>query len=369
MQAEAIRTERPEHLDAEGTARRVLLWITQMPATRFDPRHDGAKAARAANVAPPFVPSGPLSSPRSLATPSPATLALLGEMVRDAAARLGAGSPPFGDPGPIGLGALFLAAAVGGRWQPEAAQIVAEALRPPAPARPVPAPGAWADAMARHAVVAPVLGHASALAADEPIPDGDEEKPSDAGQDDDRSAGLGGATNPLEALAESLLRLSPLTAVLHRPAASGQHGRRPETVTHAAMAIALAARPRGAEVLRTAIARWSADPAVLSWRTDLLTRLGTSPEEQHRALVADTYTVARLRHGSEWDSRIRTAARALARSGQPDALSLATVRYWSPLEALARRDPDLLRMRPLLTGEDRALKLVRRYRLDVAGTA
>ncbi|HEY3867439.1 MAG TPA: hypothetical protein VGM10_03785 [Actinocrinis sp.] len=296
-------------MDAEETARRALAWA----------------AADAAG--PP--PSGPLRDPGSLARPTLEALSALGDLVRDTGARLGAGRPPLGDRGAAGPGALFLAAAAGG-WndRPATAKRLAELIDPPGLADAAPAEGAWLDALARHAVVEPWLRVPGAPAA------------------------------------ETLLSASPLTAVLHRPAAGGE--RTAGTARQTAVAVAMLARPRGAEVLRSALARWHADPAVLAWRTDVLARIAQA-DRAEQPFVADVYVTALLRHRADWDQRRREAARALAGRGQPGELAIRTVAYWAPLADLKRREPELVRARRVLTEAEDWLTLVRRYRLDVRG--
>jgi hypothetical protein len=177
---------------------------------------------------------------------------------------------------------------------------------------------------------------------------------------------LGAPSPDTEPFAETVLRLSPLTSVLHRPTlAALDRGAAAET----AAAAALLSRPRGAEVLRTALARWCADPEVLRWRTDLLARFALPQEPSRRDVALDTYVTARLRHGAAWDERLRAAARGLAGRGAPAAVHIATARYWAPLAALWRTDPDLVRSRPYLTGCEAALALVQRYGLPATGAA
>ncbi len=306
-------------MNAETTARRVLAWAGgRVPAWAGD---------SAGRPAPP--PVGPLREANALARPAAATLTTLRELTRDTAARLGAGSPPFGDRAPVGLGALLLAAAIGGRAEPGPARALAEA----APAPRLSASG-WADAVARHAVVMPTLSVGWAV--------------SEADQTIDTE------------LADALLRVSTLTAVLHRPPSDRLTA--DATATEVAAAVELLGRPRGRAVLTAALAVWSPDPAVLGWRTELLTRLS----HDHPDVVLDTYLLARLRHGADWDRRLRGAARALSGVGLPDDLPVATAAFWVPLAALNQRDPELIRSRALLDGYRGALELVRRHRLGLS---
>ncbi|WP_322749666.1 MULTISPECIES: hypothetical protein [unclassified Frankia] len=293
-------------MNAETTACRVLAWAGDTAGWSAPP------------------PVGPLRETSALAHPAAATLTVLRELTRDTAARLGAGSPPFADRSPVGAGALLLAAAVGGRAQAGPARALAEA----APALR-PATDGWADALARHAVVAPTLA----------------------------------ACRAVPELADTLLRASTLTAVLFRPAASRVSAG--ATATEVAAATDLLGRPRGRAVVTAALAGWSPDPAVLTWRAELLTRLS----HDHPGVVLDTYLLARLRHGVDWDRRLTWAARALSGFGLPDDLPVATVGFWAPLAALDQRDPELIRSRTLLDGHRDALNLVRRYRLGLSAGA
>ena len=112
-----------------------------------------------------------------------------------------------------------------------------------------------------------------------------------------------------EPLAETLLRASPLTAVLHRPALRRLAAQTTGDAVEAAAA--LVRRPRGQAVLSAALSRWDPDIAVLNWRTELLERLAGD----HPDLVLDTYTHARLRHAADWDARLKWAKRALSAVG------------------------------------------------------
>ncbi|EIV94375.1 hypothetical protein FraQA3DRAFT_4127, partial [Frankia sp. QA3] len=85
-------------------------------------------------------PSGSLAEPGSLGRPDARARDALAGLAARAAARSGAGRAPFGDDGPVGAGALLLAAAVGGRDSPLAAPLAAAA---PASRLPPGASGAW----------------------------------------------------------------------------------------------------------------------------------------------------------------------------------------------------------------------------------
>jgi hypothetical protein len=307
-------------MNAETTARRVLEWAA-------DP-----------DAAP--LPSGPLGAAAGLAHPTAATVAALTELVRRHAAKAGAGNPPFGARSAVGPGALLLAAAIGGRGQPGPARLLIEAVPPPR----VGSSG-LADALARHAVLEPAFPLLTS-------PPGPSQPSGDAGEE------------PGEPLAETALRYSPLTAVLHRPPARALEAG--ATATEMATVRSLLARPHGVDVLQVALSAVPTEPAVLVWRRELLTRLAIDDP----VFVVDTYVAARLRHGRQWDAAISAARRAFGALGAPDPLSMETLRYWLPLARLRRSHPDLLRQRPLMQGHQEALRLVEgRHRLSIAGAA
>ncbi|HET9895626.1 MAG TPA: hypothetical protein VFQ44_11925 [Streptosporangiaceae bacterium] len=306
---------------AQTTAQRVLAWAAK----------PGGQP-----------PVGPLWELTGLAQPESRTLALLADLVKVTAAKLGAGAPPFADASPIGAGPVLLAAAIGGRHQAGPAARLAEALPPHLPDRARRGAASWPDLVARHALTATVLAA----------------NPEGGDRGHRRASGDAPDSEPL---GEILLRLSPLTAIVHRPArrriAAGATGAEVEA------AAALAARPRGQQVMTAAMACWSPDAAVLDWRVDLLDRLG----HDNPALVLDTCTAARLHHGAQWDDRLRWARRQLSMPGPPDPLAIATIRFWTPLARLRQRGVSLPDARPLLTGYREALRLVRHHRLLTTG--
>lgn len=318
--------------DAEQTARRVLAW------------------AAAPSGAPPV---GGLRGVGSLASDTRAQEAFR-SLARQAVARLAAGRPPLGDPGPVGPGGLFLAAAIGARALVRPARQLTVLVPPPSLGPRAPE-GSWADALARHAVVAPVLAVDVArapLVASPASPVGPAvEIAADRG--DAAGATAGDAPADEEPLAEALLRASPLTAVLYRPAAD-----RPEQALDAALA--LLARPQGARVLAVAIARWTPDPLVMRWRESLLAALSG----EHWAAVVAVYGAARLCHGEDWDRRLTAAAGALDAPGErrPDELTLATIGFWGALRAHGVRGH--LERHGLITGHERARVLVARHLVE-----
>jgi hypothetical protein len=180
----------------------------------------------------------------------------------------------------------------------------------------------WADAVARHAVVGPVL---ATLA---------------AGQDP-------------EALTDRLLMGSPLSAVLLWPPSG-------EAERAARAAAGLAARPNGPGLLTSALSSWHSDVRVLRWRAYLLARMATGYPE----IVLGVYAAARIRHGAEWDQRIQAAAAGLAAaaSGPEAAQAMATLQYWQPM--LVRQVAERLRTARRVNGYQEALGYLQLHQLQ-----
>lgn len=271
-------------------------------------------------------PVGDLDDATALAVPPAQARELLQRLTVRTAAVLGAGGQPFGDHGPVGLGALLLAAAVGGRRDPDAARSVACTAAPPRLTAsdmtgrdPAAGPG-WADAVARHGVVAPVARPQAGISAS-------------------------------DELIESLLAASPLTAVTVRPPREqfrAANGEAPlETVA------ALLGRPHGNDVLTSALAAPTRDADILTWRTRILTWLANADRET----LLGVYLAARLRHGAEWDDLLEWAALSFGQSGG----RVAVLRFWAPLATLDRSDRAVLRSQHFLDGFRRALDLAGPY--------
>jgi FtsH ternary system domain X1 len=282
------------------------------------------------------VPNGPLWDVTQLASPPDTVRDAAVQLARRTAARLGAGTPPFGAEGRIGPGTVLLAAAAGGRQQPGPAERLARAAAPADPR-------GWYDLVARHGLVSAVT---AALADDAPRV----------------SAADGNGGDDEVPLPELLLNASPLTAVLRRPTVRAL--RSDLTGQAETTAVKLLSRPRGPAVLAAGLAGWTPAPQVLGWRADLLTRL----RHRHRDLLLDVYLMARTRFAADWDQRLAWADRQLRLHELPDPLAIATIRFWAPLAAMEREAP-LSRLRPLLSGHDQAVRLVLRYQLDRAGDA
>ncbi|MBO3747496.1 hypothetical protein J5X84_15570 [Streptosporangiaceae bacterium NEAU-GS5] len=285
---------------AEETARAILDWARQPTG---------------------HAPRATLRELETLIAPGGRTVASLQRLACEVAARLGAGDPPLGDRAPIGLGALFLAAAIGGRHRPSDAERLAAAA-------PAPSLSHWRDLLARHAVLAPFLAMPAADHAISPAP-----------------------------LEEALIVASPLTTVLCRPAArqlvEGTVGAGIDTARR------LVSRPHGRAMLSRRMAVPERDPVTLNWRAHVLSQLTLDRVD----VVLDTYVTARVTYGEEWDRHVRWATRELCRPELPDEAPLAIVRFFVPLALLARRQADLVRVRPYLTGFGRAIRLAEQYRL------
>jgi len=330
-------------MNAETTALRVLTWAAE---PKGQP------------------PQGPLWDVTALRDPAEPVRTALAELACTTAARLGAGRPPLGeqDPG-VGLGALLLAAAVGGRGQQVPARRLAEAAEQRFPTPNTPEKARWYDVFARHAVVAPAVvalpSTNRAIHRYGPAPAvGNLHGPAPAAGD---AQLLGAPDEETEPITDTLLRCSPLTAVLHRPCRS--RIRAGATAAERGTATLLLRHTRGRELLITGLCRWSPDPAVLTWRAELLTLL----DEHDPELILDVCTAARLRHGDHWDEQLRRAARDLMLEGPADGSALATARFWAPLATKQRNGTHLARVRPLLTGHEQALRLVHTYGLTRAG--
>jgi hypothetical protein len=259
-------------MDALTTARRVLRW-SLYPAG-----------------SPPL---GTLAGVSALASPDEQTKTALRHLAGATAARCGAGPEPLGDSSPIGLDAILIASAIGGRGQGTLSQSVLGVVRR---LRLTRRSEGWAECLARHAVVFPAVS----------LP-----------------AAAGGLP---EDLADSLAEVSPLTMVLRRPPESAQ-------ATARATASRLLDRPRGTQVLVGALARPSTEAEVLAWRWQLLEQL----RQERTATMLDVYVAALLWHRAAWDVRIQAAHQELSGRSRPSDLTIATLRYWLPL-ALLRRD-------------------------------
>lgn len=280
-------------MTAARTAGLVLGWAATAPAAP-GPRAPGALA-----------PTGPLSDLAEIGAPDARLVDLLRYLAAAAAARLGAGTPPFGDPAPVGLGALWLAAAIGGRHDPNAVDLVTAV-----PAVPLSADAGWAEATARHGVVDAYL----------------------------RGGAHGSPGDGPEALPDALLEASPLTAVLYRPPVAGNASAM--MATHH-----LLRRKRGAAILVARFAQPVRDPVVLGWHATVLAQL----RQHHPNVLLDVYVTARLWHGQAWDEQITAARLELTGVGRASDAALATLRFWKPLADLVREQDQRRGLRARLT--------------------
>jgi hypothetical protein len=264
-------------------------------------------------------PRGVLRDPETLLHPQGRLAEALGELARVTAARLRLGSPPLGDAGPIGPGAALLAAALGVAHLPELAQALVRSLLATENGRGIAAlaldllagkqeeigPAEW---VVRHGIT----GRALETVTGE--------------------------------LADDFRRVSPLTALLDRPA-PGQQAEALE-VAHR-----LVAHPSGRLALTLALARPARDPEVLRWRKDLLESFLLEP--LGRDFVLDVYEAALVHHEAEWLGQVRSAGAVLTdpvASADDRRLNeaLSAAAWWGPLSALARTDLDALRSRRYL---------------------
>jgi hypothetical protein len=256
-------------MNALGTARKVLDWSTAPQGP---------------------LPVGPLLNTVALARPDAEALAALRRLALVTTARLGLGAELLRDSGSIGLGAILLAAAVGGRLEAAVAEKIIQGVP-----RLSPSVVEWNEATVRHGVVGAALGP---LPAGPPMP---------------------------EPVVDKLLECSPLTAVLHRPAAGQAQIAR-------STARRLLRRSRGRGVLIRFLSEPSVDAAVLDWRSEMLELLRAEQPE----MMLDIYTAARASHGTVWDCHINRADAELRKPNLPPQLPLATLRYWAPLARMER---------------------------------
>jgi hypothetical protein len=233
-------------------------------------------------------PHGPLWDAVALTEPGSGATRTLAALTAFTAARLGAGDPPFGDTRPVGPGTLLLATAVGVRRDPAATELLR--LIPPIRLRDEP----WTECIARHAVAGALTTRPDLV-------------PS--------------------SFLETVLALSPLTAVLYRPPRADATAAR--AATHA-----LLTRPAGRDLVTAAIAAPSTDPAVQAWRAELAATLRL----EHPGLAVTVYLRARLWHGARWDERVAAVRRELLGRDGPSPLTIEVLRFWLPLGDLARAE-------------------------------
>ena len=266
-------------MSAIQTAQAVIEWALTRPLSPAAP------------------PAGDLRLTEQLARPPADLCEALGQLGALTGARLRFSTPPLGDGGPVGAGALLIAAAIGSSKTPEVSRLLLQAVPPPA------SPADW---VARHGLVGPALQFL-------PEPVGD----------DCRLA-------------------SPLSSLLERPLPS-QMGAMLEITSR------LIAHPAERLALTLHLARPTADAKVRLWRHTLLDRLRLAVPGP-RDFVLDVYEAMMIHYERETLAQVRAARERVINSpaagdepGLRDALSVANL--WQPLWALERSDIELLRAR------------------------
>ena len=254
------------------------------------------------------LPKGDLTEATRLADPGRELLLSVGRLAAVTAARLRLTAPLFGDQHPPGLGAVLLAAAIGGHADGERATLLLRTVRSPVRA---------ADLLAHHGLVA-------------------------------------AAMTVLPRLRDQLLDLSPLTGVLDRPG--------PRTV---AGCEALLDRLRADRAARAMVLLHFAvppgTPEQARWRGNCLAYL----RHEDPRFVLDVYEMALLHHRREHEISAR-AAWQLVLGGSPGP-ALPTALWWRALAELESAAPQLVGERPLLTGRRIGTNLFRRVQsLEVA---
>jgi hypothetical protein len=241
---------------------------------------------------------------------------LLERLARVTAARLHLSDPPLGDPGPVGLEPLLIAAAVAVRENARAARSALDGVHEPSTVREV---------MARHGLVAHVTASAE----------------------------------PDDPLRPDLLRVSPLTALFDHPPPGGEE-------RCAQLLDRLLDHPEGRRAAIAALAAPPASPETARYRASLLRRFRFTPGE--RTVVYDVYETALLRHADSYrrhTDRVRELLRdSPARLLADDAggrWARATMDWWEPLALVARQHPEELRRRRMLRGYHTGVALQRAY--------
>jgi FtsH ternary system domain X1 len=245
-------------------------------------------------------PAGDLRLIEELASPPGNVCALLGELTALTAARLRFSNPPLGDHGPLGTGALLIAAAIGTPKIADLAQLLV---------RVVPEANSPVEWVARHGLLEPALPFLA------------------------------------ERVAEDCRIVSPLTSLLDRPEPSQR-----------AVCLELASRliPHPAEQLALTLhfAKPTSDIVVRDWRQLVLERLRLV-DDVRRDFVLDVYEAMMIHHEQEALVQVR-AARTVITNPQiasddeklRDAVSVAN--WWKPLWMIERADVNLLRARHYL---------------------
>jgi hypothetical protein len=245
-------------------------------------------------------PRGDLFRTEELGLPDGRLAEALGQLTSITAARLRLGSPPLGDPGPVGPGAALMAAALGVAHVPELVQYLLQA---------VPEAAGDADWVARHGIADRALGYLAGPLADE------------------------------------FRLVSPLTALLDRPVREQQA----QAIAHV---LRLIGRREARLALQLALAQPTASPEVRRWRGILLGNLRLQGDDGRR-FVLEVYEAALIHHQAEVLEQVQAAwavlqnpAASADESRLAEALSIA--KWWEPLSALDRSESAALRGRRYL---------------------
>lgn len=283
-------------MTAADTALRVLIWAMADAVGR--------------PLAP--APTGDLTAAGELADPDPAQRTAISDLTTITAARLRLTRPAFGDPRPLPPDVLLMAAAVGAREHPVAAEILGAV-----------APAIVADdLLVRHGLVRAVLAGVDPAARPRPPQPRPAERRADPAVP--------------EGLIVALTDASPLTGVLGQPANPHRCEQLIDDV--------LLDDARGRNLLTLA---WSVPPvedAASQWRGTVLASLTRT----HPDLVLDVYETAMASHRRGHLARVAAARTHLA-SGYLRAAA-ATARWWQALAQMERSRPQRLSTRAALTG-------------------
>ena len=243
------------------------------------------------------IPQGDLSDPEKLVAPGAKLIAALKKLTVVTAARLRWSMPPLGDNRPISRENLIMAAALG-TTNPQLVRTMLKA---------VPKPSCYGDWVVRYGLITPALPFLR------------------------------------DEIADDCRELSPLTAILNKPAA----GQETSTVSRA---LELLKNPTAKLSLTLHLAKPTRDMQVRDWRRKLMERLRLSEQ----SFVLDIYEAAMIYHQQEAINQVKIAYnvfidRQAANDDErlQDALSVAN--WWQPLWAIERSQLNELRARRYLS--------------------
>jgi hypothetical protein len=269
-------------MSAADTASQVLAWTTGEQVSG-DP-----------------MPAGTLEGLAELADPPADIREAIGRVAAIAAARLRLTAPPLGDSRPPGPWVAILAAAVGARTEPVTAMRALEVL---AGEDAEPA----YELAARHAVAGRAL----------------------------RSGQLD------ETIADLVREVSPLTAVLDHPTASG------EVAAEDLLESRLLTDPDGYRLAVRTFAAPAASAAQADWRTGLLARFRHGPR---LSFVLDVYETGMTVFGTAHRRRLARARELLGYREDLDAIR-PLVQWWQPLAEIERRRPQEIKRRKQISND------------------